>query len=67
MLITAAPEGRTERRARLVTMYTGGMTLRQIAASVGVSFQAIHDCLKRAGVTFRRRGGNNGPHSRHAK
>lgn len=58
---------RAERRARLLAMYQSGMTLRQIAAAMGVSFQAIHETLRRAGARFRPRGGNNGSHSRHAK
>ena len=52
------------RRAMVCDLYFNGMTIRQIATAVNVSYQAIHKLLKDAGVPLRPRGGNTGPHSR---
>ena len=52
------------RRTMVCELYFGGMTIRQIAAAVEVSYQAIHKLLKEAGVPLRPRGGNTGTHSR---
>jgi transposase-like protein len=57
----------TEKRERVIDMYDSGMTMRQIAAKIGVSHQAVHQMLWRAGHPRRMRGGNTGNHSRHAK
>jgi len=57
----------TEKRERVIDMYDSGMTMRQIAAKIGVSHQAVHQMLWRAGHPRRMRGGNTGTHSRHAK
>jgi DNA-directed RNA polymerase specialized sigma24 family protein len=59
------PEQPDKRRAIMVRLYERGLTLRQIADKMGVSYQAVHQTLTRAGVQFRPRGGNTGAHSRH--
>ena len=61
------PYPNTSRRVAVVAMYEAGLSLRQIAARIGVSFQAVHGMLRRAGVAVRDRGGNTGSHSRHRK
>lgn len=55
------------RREKVIDMYDSGMTMRAVAAVMGVSHQAIHRMLWRAGHPRRMRGGNTGSHSRHAK
>lgn len=52
------------RRAMVCDLYFNGMTIRQIATAVDVSYQAIHKLLTDAGVPLRPRGGNTGTHSR---
>ena len=52
------------RRELVKSMYEEGMTLRQIAKSLGITYQAVHSMLQRTGVTLRPRGGNTGSHSR---
>jgi predicted DNA-binding protein YlxM (UPF0122 family) len=52
---------------RMKAMYAKGLTLRQIAEKLGVTHQAVHQQLTRAGVPMRPRGGNTGAHSRHRK
>ena len=32
----------TEKREKIIDMYDSGMTMREIAAKVGVSHQAVH-------------------------
>lgn len=56
-----------ERRAQVKALYESGLSVRQIAAQVGVTFQAVQSMLARMGVPRRPRGGNQGPHSRHKK
>lgn len=53
--------------AHLKELYDRGLTLRQIAERVGMTHQAVHQKLVRAGVELRPRGGNTGGHSRHRK
>jgi hypothetical protein len=56
-----------ERRAQVKALYESGLSVRQIAAQIGVTFQAVQSMLVRMGVPRRSRGGNQGPHSRHKK
>ena len=56
-----------ERRALVKQLYESGLSVRQIAAQTGRTFQAIQSMLSRMGVPRRPRGGNQGPHSRHRK
>lgn len=56
-----------ERRAQVKALYESGLSVRQISAQVGVTFQAVQSMLARMGVPRRPRGGNQGPHSRHKK
>ena len=51
--------------AEAVRLYQEGMPLRAIAARFGVSKEAVRLVLLSAGVALRKRGGNQGPHSRH--
>jgi len=44
-----------------------GKSIRQIAAELGVTFQAVQSLLVRMGVPRRPRGGNTGSHSRHRR
>jgi transposase len=44
-----------------------GKSIRQIAAELGVTFQAVQSLLARMGVPRRPRGGNTGSHSRHRR
>lgn len=53
------------RRRQAVMLYRDGLTLRAIAEKMGVSHQAVHKLLVKAGVERRPRGGNTGSHSRH--
>jgi hypothetical protein len=53
-----------ERRRQIKRLYATGLTLRQIAAAYGVTYQAVHSMLERMGVQRRPRGGNQGSHSR---
>lgn len=55
------------RREQVVAMYHNGMSLRLIAAELGVTYQAVHAMLRRSGVEMRPQGGNTGSHSRHRK
>lgn len=56
-----------DRRQAVASMYEGGMSLRAIAALVGVTAQAVQSMLDRMGVPRRPPGGNTGSHSRHRK
>ena len=56
-----------ERRLRVIQLYQMGLSMRDVAREVGVTFQAVHSMLVRAGVYRRPRGGNTGAHSRHRK
>ncbi|GAA3739986.1 helix-turn-helix domain-containing protein [Salinactinospora qingdaonensis] len=50
--------------AAYVTRYQQGMSIRQIARELGVSYGAVRDALIRAGVELRGRGGYQGrPHA----
>ena len=55
------------RRQRVIALYQTGLSMRDVAREVGVTFQAVHSMLVRAGVYRRSRGGNTGGHSRHRK
>ena len=55
------------RRELVSSMYASGLTIRAVAAQLGISYQAVHGMLKRMGVKMRPRGGNRGGHSRHKK
>lgn len=57
----------TERRERVKLLYEQGLTVREVADAVGVTFQAVQSMLDRMGVPRRPRGGNMGAHSRHKK
>lgn len=56
-----------ERRRRVEALYLQGMSVRAVAREVGVTFQAVHAMLVRAGIYRRPPGGNQGAHSRHRK
>jgi transposase len=55
------------RRAKVLALYRSGLSLRDVAEQVGVTFQAVHRMLVRMGEPTRQRGGNTGSHSRHRK
>ena len=55
------------KRDKVIDLYDSGLSMRAVAAEMGVSHQAIHRMLWRAGHPRRMRGGNTGSHSRHAK
>lgn len=55
------------KRQKVADLYLSGLTVREVAREVGVTFQAVHSMLVRMGVSLRPRGGNNGPHSRHRR
>jgi transposase len=55
------------RRARVLALYRSGLSIRAVAAEVGVTFQAVHGMLQRMGEPRRKAGGNMGSHSRHRK
>ena len=46
-------------------LYAEGHTLAALAQRFGVSKEAIRKAVQRGGGTLRKRGGNQGPHSRH--
>lgn len=54
-----------DKRQTVVALYQHGHTIRDIARAVGVTFQAVHALLVKAGVPRRPRGGNTRSHSRH--
>lgn len=56
-----------ERRQAIAALYQSGLSIHAIAELVGVTPQAVHSLLQRAGVPRRPRGGNTGGHSRHRK
>jgi DNA-binding transcriptional regulator LsrR (DeoR family) len=58
-------EAQAARRQLAVSCYEAGLSLRQIAVRMNISWQAVHAILRRAGVAMRTRGGNQGAHSRH--
>ena len=49
----------------IVALYRGGMSLRTLARVAGVAKETIRRLLLAHGEPLRRRGGNQGPHSRH--
>lgn len=53
-----------DRRHVAITLYESGLSLRECAAALKVTYQAVHNILVRAGVPRRGRGGNQGSHSR---
>jgi DNA invertase Pin-like site-specific DNA recombinase len=53
------------RRQHAQELYATGLSLRQVAVRMNITYQAVHALLKRSGVTLRLRGGNQGAHSRH--
>ena len=55
------------RRAKVRALYRSGLSLRDVAHEVGVTFQAVHRMLVRMGEPIRKNGGNTGSHSRHRK
>lgn len=55
------------KRAEAVRLYATGLSIRQVALLMGITFQAVHGLLTRSGVEMRQRGGNVGAHSRHRK
>ena len=56
-----------QRRSDAARLYLEGLTLRQVAVKLGITYQAVHALLKRGGVPLRPRGGSTGAHSRHKK
>jgi transposase-like protein len=56
-----------EKRQIAAMLYNSGMSLRECAERMGITFQAVYGLLKRHGVTLRGRGGNLGAHSRRKK
>ena len=56
-----------QKRDRVRTLYESGLSIRQVAKEVGVTFQAVQSMLDRMGVPRRMRGGNTGSHSRHRR
>lgn len=56
-----------ERRQQVLSLYAQGLSMRAVARELGISFQAVHGLLVRMGATRRRRGGNQGQHSRRRK
>ena len=50
--------------ARARRLYESGLSLRKVAARIGVSHQAVHKALVAMGITLRGRGGNQGAHRR---
>ena len=55
-----------EKREMVERLYvTEGLSIRQVAERMGVTFQAVQSMLARHNIPRRPRGGNNGPHSRH--
>ncbi len=60
-------EKAAERKSMIASLYIQGWTTRQIAAKVGISYQAVHAMLQRLNIPLRPRGGNMGSHSRRKK
>ena len=56
-----------EKRDVVKMLYYSGLSVRQVADRMGVSFQAIHSMLHRMGATVRKPGGSMGSHSRRKK
>jgi DNA invertase Pin-like site-specific DNA recombinase len=58
-------DAQAARRQHAQELYESGLSLRQIAVRMNITYQAVHALLRRAGVPLRIRGGNQGAHSRH--
>lgn len=56
-----------EKRDVARMLYNSGLSLRQVAEAMGITFQSVHGLLKRAGVKLRGKGGMTGSHSRRKK
>ena len=56
-----------DRRGVARMLYQSGLSLRQVAEKMGITFQAAHGLLKRSGVVMRPKGGHTGSHSRQKK
>jgi transposase len=56
-----------ERREMVKRLYLAGLSIRDVADKVGVTFQAVQAMLDRMDVPRRPRGGNTGGHSRHKR
>lgn len=56
-----------EKRQIVIMLYRSGLTLRECAKRMGITYQAVHFLLKRSGEPLRGRGGNYGSHSRKKK
>lgn len=56
-----------EKRQIAIVLYRSGLTLRECAKRMGVTYQAVHNLLIRSGEPLRGRGGNYGSHSRKKK
>ena len=55
-----------EKREMVERLYvTEGLSIRQVAERMGVTFQAVQSMLARHNIPRRARGGNQGSHSRH--
>ncbi len=56
-----------EKRQIVRMLYNTGLSTRQVAERMGVTFQAVHSMLRRSGVQLRGHGGSTGSHSRRKK
>ena len=56
-----------EKRQIVKMLYNSGLSMRQVADRMGVTFQAVHSMLHRMGATVRDSGGSMGSHSRRKK
>lgn len=56
-----------EKRDVAKMLYLSGLSIRQVAEEMGVTFQATHGMLQRSGVKLRGKGGMTGGHSRQKK
>lgn len=59
-ILPGQPPSLDERRQRTAELYVGGMSLRQIAARVGVTHSMVKKDLQRVGVKLRRPGNPTG-------
>lgn len=56
-----------EKRQIVRMLYNSGLSVRDVSARMGVTFQAVHSMLVRMGVRRRPAGGSTGSHSRRKK
>ena len=56
-----------EKRQIVRMLYNSGLSVRDVSARMGVTFQAVHSMLVRMGVRRRPVGGSTGSHSRRKK